>query len=233
MIISRLQNIFAILDIFAPLFRLRLNKLIDILLADNQNLTREGLKTTLAGIVDMNVVGYAGYMIELEQLITSRKPRVIILDPNYSQRFTADDIKTILAKHKTVRILILSNRQSRERIQEIIDLGIKNYVVKECSREELINAVYSTAKGEQFFCKKTFEALFGNTLIPEKEESLPQLSPRETELIHLIAEGLTNKEIADKLFLSIHTIKTHRKNIIKKLGFSFKNTAELAQLLKK
>jgi DNA-binding NarL/FixJ family response regulator len=207
--------------------------LIDVLIADNQPLTREGVKATLANIVDINIIGTVAYSIELEQLLITRKPRVIILDPNYNQRFTAADIKNIKLKHSNTRVLVLSNRQSREEIQTLIDLGIKNYVFKECSREELVHAIYSAAKGEQFFCKNTFQTLFGNKLLPEKDDNIPQLSSRETELIHLIAEGLTNKEIADKLFLSVHTIKTHRKNIIKKLGFSFKNTTELAQLINK
>lgn len=207
--------------------------MIDVLIADNQTLTREGIKATLTNIVDINIIGSAAYSIELEQLIIKHQPKVVILDPNYSQRFTVDDIKKIRLKHGTVRILVLSNRQNRESIQELIDLGIKNYVFKECSREELVHAIYSAAKGEQFFCKNTFETLFGNKLLPEKDDTLPQLSSRETELIHLIAEGLTNKEIAEKLFLSVHTIKTHRKNIIKKLGFTFKNTAELSLLLQK
>lgn len=207
--------------------------MIDVLIADNQPLTREGIKATLANIVDINIIGTAAYLIELEQLLITRKPRVIILDPNYNHRFTIADIKNIKLKHSNSRILVLSNRQSREEIQTLIDLGIKNYVFKECSREELVHAIYSAAKGEQFFCKNTFQTLFGNKLLPEKDDNIPQLSSRETELIHLIAEGLTNKEIADKLFLSVHTIKTHRKNIIKKLGFSFKNTTELAQLLNK
>jgi len=207
--------------------------LIDVLIADNQTLTREGVKATLANIVDINIAGTAAYPIELEQLLINRKPRVVILDPNYNRRFTNEDINNIKLKHSNVRVLVLSNRQSREDIQTVIDLGIKNYVFKECSREELVHAIYSAAKGEQFFCKNTFETLFGNKLLPEKDDSTPQLSSRETELIHLIAEGLTNKEIADKLFLSIHTVKTHRKNIIRKLGFSFKNTTELSQLLNK
>lgn len=203
------------------------------MIADNQALTREGIKATLANIVDINIIGTAAYAIELEQLLITCKPRVIILDPNYNQRFTTADIKNIKLKHSNSQVLVLSNRQSREEIQTLIDLGVKNYVFKECSREELIHAIYSAAKGEQFFCKNTFQTLFGNKLLPEKDENIPQLSSRETELIHLIAEGLTNKEIADKLFLSVHTIKTHRKNIIKKVGFSFKNTTELAQLLNK
>ena len=205
--------------------------MIDIVIADNQTLTREGIKATLANIVDINVAGTAAYPIELEQLLINRKPRVVIVDPNYNQRFTIADISNIKLKHSNVRVLVLSNRKSREDIQTVIDLGVKNYVSKECSREELVHAIYSAAKGEQFFCKKTFETLFGSKLLPEKDDNIPQLSSRETELIHLIAEGLTNKEIADRLFLSVHTIKTHRKNIIRKLGFSFKNTTELAQLL--
>ncbi|NNU33713.1 response regulator transcription factor [Mucilaginibacter sp. S1162] len=207
--------------------------MIDVLIADNQPLTHEGIKATLANIVDINIIGTAAYPIELEQLLIIRKPGVIILDPNYNHRFTIADIKNIKLKHSNSRVLVLSNRQSREEIQTLIDTGIKNYVFKECSREELVHAIYSAAKGEQFFCKNTFQTLFGNKLLPEKDDNIPQLSSRETELIHLIAEGLTNKEIADKLFLSVHTIKTHRKNIIKKLGFSFKNTTELAQLLNK
>jgi DNA-binding NarL/FixJ family response regulator len=207
--------------------------LIDVLIADNQPLTREGIKAMLANIVDINIIGTVAYPIELEQLLISRKPKVIVLDPHYSQRFTIADIKNIRLKHSYTRILVLSNAQSREDVQVLIDLGVKNYVFKECSREELVRAIYSAAKGEHFFCKNTFETLFGNKLLPEKDDNIPRLSVRETELIHLIAEGLTNKEIAERLFLSVHTIKTHRKNIIKKLGFSFKNTTELAQLLNK
>lgn len=207
--------------------------MINILVADNQTLTREGIKALLTNVVDINVMAYATYAIELEQMISTLKPQVVVIDPDYNQRITIQDIKRIILKFKSVRILVLSNRQNKETISALIDLGIKNYVFKECSREELVHAIYSAAKGEQFFCKNTFETLFGNKLLPEKEDVLPLLSSRETELIYLITEGLTNKEIAEKLFLSVHTIKTHRKNIIKKLGFTFKNTAELASLIQK
>jgi DNA-binding NarL/FixJ family response regulator len=207
--------------------------LINILLADNQILTREGIKAMLANILDINIAATAAYPIELEQLIIANQPGVVVLDPHVGSRFTAENVRHILEKHQDLHVLILSNRQSREQIQEMLALGIKNYVFKECSREELVYAIYATAKGEQFFCKNTFETLFGNKLLPEKTDPLPQLSSRETELIYLIAEGLTNNEIAEKLFLSVHTIKTHRKNIIKKLGFNFKNITELALLLQK
>ena len=207
--------------------------MIDIIIADNQVLTREGLKATLSGIIDIQVTGYITHGAELQQMPTAINPVVVLIDPNYNHRLTAEDIKAIRSTYSSARILVLSNRKSKEEITALLDLGIKNYVSKECSKEELVRAIYATAKGEQFFCTQTFEALFGGKLIAQKGDLITQLSPREKELLYLIAEGLTNKEIAEKLFLSVHTIKTHRKNIIKKLGFTFKNVAELAHLLKR
>src|ERR1700761_231298 len=205
--------------------------MINVLIADNQVLTREGTNAVLSGIIDINISGNAASSAELERMVNDLNPAVVIIDPNYNHRITLRDVKSIRSKFDSSHILVLSNRQNRKAIAETIDLGVKNYVFKECSREELVNAIYTTAKGEQFFCKNTFEVLFGAKLLPDKADPLPALSSRETEIIHLIAEGKTNNEIAEKLFLSIHTVKTHRKNIIKKLGFTFKNTAEFASLI--
>ena len=201
--------------------------MITVIIADSQVLTREGIRSMLSGIIDIRVTGSARSATELDQITTELKPQVVIIDPHYNTKFTIADIQAIYSNHKNSRILVLSNRQSRGKVLEIIDLGIKNYVFKECSREELVTAVYKTANGEQYFCQNTFETLFGNKLLPAKEDTMASLSSRETEIIQLIAAGMTNKEIAEKLFLSVHTIKTHRKNIIKKIGFAFKNAADL------
>jgi DNA-binding NarL/FixJ family response regulator len=205
--------------------------MINIILADNQALTCEGVKFVLADIIDIQIAGIARTNAELEQLISTFNPGLIIIDPHYSYRFTLPDVKNIRSAFNTLPILIFSNRQEKNRVLEAIDMGIRNYIFKECSREELIHAIYTTAKGEQFYCRNTYEVLFGSKLLPERDETLPALSLRETELLHLVAEGMTNKEIAEKLFLSIHTVKTHRKNIIKKLGFTFKNIAEVSSLI--
>jgi DNA-binding NarL/FixJ family response regulator len=205
--------------------------MIDILLTDNQVLTREGLKTIISGMIDMQIVGVARSASELEQMAGKFKPAVIIIDPNYQNYFSIGDVKKIISSFDFARVLILTNRHPKNEIQQILNLGIKNYVLKECSREELIQAIYATAGGKQFYCRHTFETLFGSKLIQEKAIDTPMLSPRETELVHLIAEGLTNNEIATKLFLSVHTVKTHRKNIIKKLGFTFKNIADIAAVI--
>jgi len=201
--------------------------MIRVLIADSQILTREGIRSMLSDILDIKVVGCARSSVELEQVITQLAPQVIIIDHDYDTKFTAEDIKNVYLKHANIRMLVLSNRTPRNKITDTISLGIKNYVFKECSREELVTAVYKTANGEQYYCPNTFETLFGSKLLPKREDSVNTLSSRETEIIQLIAAGMTNKEIAEKLFLSIHTVKTHRKNIIKKIGFTFKNASDL------
>jgi two-component system NarL family response regulator len=194
--------------------------MIKVIIADNQILTREGIIAILTAVKDIDIVGIVATGVELEQLIIKNKPDVILMDEN----FTAD--LNIYKKLTGSRLLILSNNQSKEAILEVINGGIKNYIFKQCSRDEVIQAIYATAKGEQFFCENTLRSILGDRPENQGDEN-PQLSLREEEIVQLIAAGMTNKEIADKLFLSIHTIKTHRKNIIKKLGFTFKNAADL------
>jgi DNA-binding NarL/FixJ family response regulator len=202
--------------------------IINVLIADNQLLTSEGITALLTTVKDIEVAGKASTDDELEGLVNELKPEVIIIDHDYNNHF---DIQKLILKFPETGILILSNRQQRDEIIAFKNLGIINYLFKECTRDELIKAVYATVKGEQFYCKTTLKTLYGENTPLAKPEGLALLTPREIEIVHLVADGLTNKEIADKLFLSYHTIKTHRKNIIKKLGFSFKNAAELVSLI--
>ncbi|HEY0245457.1 MAG TPA: response regulator transcription factor [Mucilaginibacter sp.] len=201
--------------------------MVNIVIADNQALTRGGLIAILANIIDIHIVGIANSIAELEKLVVELRPHVIIIDPNYNHHFTIQHVKDLHSRLRFTRIMILSKRQSRSELLKITDAGLKNYVFKECSREELVHAIYTTARGEKFFCRNTFETLFGRKLLPEKEDPIALLSLRETEILQLITAGKTNNEIAEKLFLSVHTVKTHRKNIIRKLGFNFKNVAGL------
>lgn len=205
--------------------------MIRVILADHQTLTREGVITVLSEIDDIDIVGIANSPEELKILIWKLKPNLVIMDHNGGRDYSANDIQNIYALFDFVSILMLSNKQQKNDILEITNHGIKTHISKECSRSELINAVYATARGEQFFCEITMQILFGNKLPPKKVNGMPLLSFRETEIVQLIAEGNANKDIAEKLFLSIHTIKTHRKNIIKKLGFTFKHASELILLL--
>ena len=201
-----------------------MSKEIKILLADNSFLIREGIKTILAGHKDLKIVAETESGSELFSLL--KKPihfDVIILDYN---TISSEELQKLINHPGNFKILCLTNHNTSDIIARAVESGINSHIFKDCDKQEIIDAVYATAKGEKFFCGKVLEA------ITEKDKSSQtfscqavNISNRESEIIKLIAEGLTNKEIADKLCLSSHTITTHRKNIMGKLGIS--NTAGL------
>ena len=200
--------------------------MINVLLADNQTLTREGITALLLPVKDISLAGIAGTVAELARLIPKNKVDVIVMD----HYFDALGVNKLSAYFSPAHILVLTNSPQRNEIQELLDLGVKNCVSKACDADELIDAIYATARGEEFLCIKTTRILYGGEQ-SVKPDTISHLSPREAEIVHMIAEGLPNKDIAAKLYLSVHTVKTHRKNIIKKLGFTFKNAAELILVL--
>jgi DNA-binding NarL/FixJ family response regulator len=205
--------------------------MITVLIADNQTLTRAGTVAVLATAKDIRIVGQATTLPELSQLVVDFQPDVLLTDIHFDTQFTLEILEPIRAQFPLIRVLVLSNRSSRSDIVDVMNQGVTSYISKECNPDELINAVYATANGNKFFCKRTSELLWRSQLAPAPAGEVPALSTRETEIINLIVAGKTNKEIAEKLFLSIHTIRTHRKNIIKKLGFTFKNAAELIVII--
>ena len=192
--------------------------MIAVLIADHQTLTRKGIISILADAIDIDVVGEAHNKDELMYASVLLKPDVTLFDYDH---FTDVTVENIIEDLKDTRLLVLFNSIKRDSLLELIDLGIKNFICKKCSRDEMVKAVYATAKGERFFCSNSSRHL------EEPPFALSGLSVREIEIVQLVAAGMTNKEIAARLFLSIHTIKTHRKNIIKKLGFTFKNASDL------
>jgi DNA-binding NarL/FixJ family response regulator len=200
--------------------------MIKVLIADKQLLTREGIISILTPITNIQIIGDTTDPITIKKMILRFKPDVIIADHTYIPVLYTTNTTKIDEQFAPANFLILFNKQDSNQVITLRNLGIQCYICKESSREEILQAVYATANGEEFFCECTTELL-----ADKKDDTIPLLSSRETEIIHLIADGLTNNEIADKLFLSFHTIKTHRKNIIKKLGFTFKNTAELSSFI--
>ncbi len=204
--------------------------MIKVLLADNQPLTHLGITHSLANVADIIITGQASNITELEEQILGSKPDIIIIEPHYNQLLSLNNLLYIRSQY-AVRILVISNNRQRAEIMEVINSGIKNYISKEASHDDLISAIYSTARDEHYFCSNILRVLAENQLPEKSIEGVHLLSARETEIIYLIADGLPNKDIADKLFLSVHTVKTHRKNIIKKLGINFKNASELILLV--
>lgn len=204
--------------------------MIKILIADNHLLIREGIKSLLSKNKDIQIVGEATGKAELFNKIKKLTPDIVLLDFNISS-FQVDDIVEIRQKFPLIKIVVITTSQNKQDVLKILEYGVNNYILKECDEGEIMNVILSAAKGERFFCSKVIDAIMEKHY-PKCEDGgicnnceAIKLSIRETEIIKLVAEGVTTKQIAGKLNLSYHTITTHRKNIFKKL--KLRSTSEL------
>jgi DNA-binding NarL/FixJ family response regulator len=195
-------------------------KKIRVLIADNQALIREGIKSLLGVHPDFEVVGEVEAGTELLGYISRTQPDVIILDYALPGYFCIEDVCTVYANYPHANILVVSSNQNKTDILKALECGVNNYILKLCDKEEFMCALKATARKERFFCGKVVDAILDKQLAKPASCEGISLSPREIEIVQLISEGLTNGDIADKLFLSIHTISTHRKNILRKLDLN-------------
>lgn len=199
-----------------------------IVLADGNDLVRVGLRTVLQTIPNMTIIGEARDNDELLSLICNFEVNLVIVDYT-SLGFEIDIIPKVLAKKPNIKVLAITPEQSASTLVNALKSGVNSYVKKDCDLGEIVDAVKETGQGKQFFCGQILETIQRasidvNDLNLDKFSCDPiTLSERENEIIVLIAEGFTNGQIAESLFLSNHTINTHRKNIMSKLGV--KNTA--------
>jgi two-component system invasion response regulator UvrY len=187
---------------------------IDIVIADPCFLIREGLKQVVEK-QNINLKGEIASSNEFWSKVKKYKPAVLITDYNLKNFIQQDDFSRVIEAYPDTKILVISGDDNKENIFNAIQKGISGYLTKECGREEILNAINSVAKGEKFFCNKILDIILEKKVGENKDN--PGLSERETEIIKLIAQKYSNQEIAEELFISIHTVYTHRKNIMKKL----------------
>ena len=193
-------------------------KPIDAVIADNQPLTVAGLERFLSEKQSIKVVGKVKKGEELVELVEKFQPSLLIVDYNAPGYVALDDIRNAMASSSKTNVLILSSDNNKTSILEALQLGVKGYITKECSLEEVGMAVQTTAKGEKFFCHKVLDIIMEKHFSVAPESEPTALTTRETEILKLIAHGHSTQGIADTLFLSPHTVQTHRKSIIKKLN---------------
>ena len=199
-----------------------------IAIADSNELIRLGLRVLLNTELQITIVGEANRSCELLELLGAFDVDVVIIDFT-SSGFDINDLSQIKRNFPNVGILAVTPDQSAQVLVDALRSGITSYVKKDCSFPEIIEAVNETKNGNMFFCGQILETISEANLDVEDIDidafscEAVVISKREGEIITFIAEGYTNTQIAEKLFLSAHTINTHRKNIMSKLGV--KNTA--------
>jgi DNA-binding NarL/FixJ family response regulator len=199
-----------------------------VIIADSNELIRVGIRTILNTDKTLEIVSEARNSEELFSEIQNFGADIVLIDYT-SPGFTIDIIPNVLQKFPSVKFVAITPEQSAQTLVDALRCGVQSYVKKDCDVSEIINSIKETERGNKFFCGQILETIQRAHINVEDIdfESFScepvLLSERENEIIKYIAEGQTNTQIADILFLSTHTINTHRKNIMAKLGV--KNTA--------
>jgi DNA-binding NarL/FixJ family response regulator len=196
----------------------------DIVLADDHVLFRQGIKRIIEESPELKVVGEAGDGLELLELLKKVTPALIILDISMPNLRGLEASREIKKTHSQIKILLLTMHKAKALLRQGILAGVDGFLVKEDADEELMQAIHTIRKGGKFFSPHLSAQLAD--LVVRREEIDP-LSMREREVLTLLAEGKTNQEIADLLYISIYTVRRHRDNLMRKL--KLKGLAELVR----
>ncbi len=199
---------------------------ITILLADKQELISEGLKRLIESKQDLRLCGEINSADNFIESIRLHAPDLLITDYHQKGFIEKEDLEKLAEISPNTKVLVISSDSDKTNIHQVLSYGVKGYLTKECSRREILEAIYAIANNEKFFCNKVLDIILEKYTTPEEVSCEPtSLSDREEQVVGLVAQGLSTKSIAERLCLSPHTINTHRKNINKKLGI--KSPAEL------
>jgi DNA-binding NarL/FixJ family response regulator len=198
---------------------------INLYVAQNNFLMNEGFKSMF---VDSDIVHYCGFAADSATMridLMTKSIDVVLMDYS-STGFAFNDALFVLERFPSVALIGITHQCNVQAINKLIQTGISGHLLSDCDKEEIEQSVSACFNRERFFCGKVIDQLNeaqGNSTSLGCEAVT--ISERELEILHLIAEGLTTKQIAAKLHLSFHTVMTHRKNMMAKLGLN--NTAGL------
>lgn len=197
---------------------------IKILIADDHPLIAEGIKNTLLQNKNIDVVALAADGKRALEYLEKHSVDIALLDINMPKMDGIECAKKIIAEHSKVKVVMLSMYQEASIIRNLIELGVKGYMLKTIPAEELLAAIEKISEGKEYFQSEVTKALINNdnstTFLPfvNRSELIDELTDREKQIIRLITEGHTNTQIGEKLYISPRTVDTHRTNIMKKIN---------------
>ncbi len=196
--------------------------MVRILLADDHKLFRQGLRALIDKNDELNVVGEARNGREAIQMAAKSSPRVVIMDISMPDMNGIEATRRIAERNPSIKIIALSMHSNRRLVLEILKAGARGYLLKDCAFEELMTAIRTIMDGKIYLSPEISDTMIKDYIrnsTQKKDGSVFSiLSSREQEVLQLLAEGRTAKQIAYKLDLSVKTIETHRQKIMNKLG---------------
>lgn len=196
--------------------------MVRVALADSNELSLLGLEAALTPVEGIEIVAQITTTEDLIEKLNESKADVLVIDYT-AKNFGIESINQAKVACN-VKIVAITFDQMGSTIINALKMGVNSYIKKDCDIQEIRDAVVQTAANEKFFCGKILDIISQESIVVSdiKYEPLScqpvSLSERELEIIKLVAEGFSNTEIADRLFLSAHTVNTHRKNIMSKIG---------------
>lgn len=197
--------------------------MIQVLLVEDHSLVTEGVKSMLGETAGIDCTGSFTTGADLLQRLRTFQPDVVIMDINLPDTNGIELCKTVKEKYPAVQVLVLSINNQSGIVKKMLENGASGYVLKDAEQREIIEAVKTVAGGKEYFSRSAVLLLR-----QPANEGLPPLTRREKEILEKIADGLTNPQIAEQLFLDVSTINSHRKNMLAK--YNVHNTAALVKL---
>ena len=198
--------------------------MITVFIIDDHQMIIEGIHSLLLSEKDIEWMGSAKLPDELLNILKTRQPDVLLMDINLPQKSGLDLCLEVKEKYPGVQIIGLSTSFQASVIRKMKENGASGYLLKDASKKEIVAALHAVSQGREYVSFSVAEVLKQKT----PTDRLPVLTKREKEVLELIAEGWTNQEIADKLFLNCTTVDSHRKNMLTK--FNAKNIAALVKI---
>lgn len=203
---------------------------ITLMLVDDHLIVRDGIKALLTGVERFEVIGEADSASHFFALLKSRVPDVVLLDINLPDISGIEITRRLKTDYPETGVLILSMYNTEDYIFNAIRAGAKAYLPKTTNRKELEEAVNAVYRGEEYFSHSISNIILRSFIRQAKDEESGKdnrLTVRETEILRLFAEGLSNQEIADQLFISVRTVESHKNHIMQKL--ELKSTVDLVK----
>ena len=198
--------------------------MIKIALIDDHPMIFEGLKSLLAQSPEMDLNSHAGNAFDGLQILKATTPDVLLLDINLPDINGIELCSKLRKEFPKLKIIALTTFKERSYMVKMMSAGASGYMQKSVGAAELVKGIHEVLNGNDFFDKESTQLY---KAIKEESEKLPLVTTRELEVLRLIAQGMTNNEIGEKIFISPLTVDSHRKNLIAKLGV--KNTAALVR----
>jgi DNA-binding NarL/FixJ family response regulator len=197
-------------------------KLVRVLLADDHKLIRAGLVLVVQQQPDLSVIGEADDGRQAVQLVESLKPDVVVMDIGMPNLNGIEAARQITASRPDTAVVILSMHADEGYVLRALNAGARAYLLKDSATTDLVQAIRAVVEGKSFFSPAVSKVLLQDYMRKLRrtgaEDSYDLLSPREREVLQLVAEGKSNKEVANLLNLSTYTVETHRAKIMQKLN---------------